>query len=162
MGSQTRSLRLRRKERAAITCGIPHIAHRPARARGVVDDRRLLRGDEALVLGHAVGRIVEVELEVLHPDALEHRLVVVARRLRVRVVARLLEDSVLRVVLDRGVERDLGLCEVARVAGRVVELSQAGGDDALVVRPGRLAVVLAVIRQAAIRSAGGTRVPHWR
>ncbi len=151
MRSKPRRLRLRREQRAPIARRVPHVPDRPVRARRVVDHRRLLRADEPRVLGHAVGRAVEIELEVLHPQPLEHRLVVVARRRRIRVVAALLEDAVLRLERDRGVERDLGLREEARVARREVELREAGGDHALVVYPGCLAVVLAGACQAALR-----------
>ena len=149
MSRKPRRLRLRREQRPPIIRRVPHIAHRPVRPSRVMEHSGLLRPDEARVLRHSVGRAVEVELEVLHPQPLEHRLVVVARRGRVRVVARLFEDPVLRLERDRGVERDFGLREQAGVARREVELGEARGDDALVVRPGRLAVVRAGARQAA-------------
>ena len=85
---------------------------------------------------------------MLHPDTLEHRLVVVAARRRVRVVARLFEDAVHGEERDGRVERDFGLREEGGVARRKVELGEARGDDALVVRPGRLAVVRAGAREA--------------
>lgn len=69
---------------------------------------------------------------------LECDLVVVALCVAVRVVARFLEDVVDGELRDRGVERDLGLVEQRRVAGRGVQSREAGRDDALVVGPGCL------------------------
>ena len=109
-----------------------------------------LSTDEARVLGYAIRRIVEVELEVLHPEALEHRLVVVAPRRRRRAVARLLEDPVLGLEPDRGVERDLGLGDERVVAGRLRERCKPRGDDALVVGPRLLAVVCAGVGETGV------------
>lgn len=142
-------LSLCREQRTARAARVPHVANGPRRARGVVHDRALLRADEALVLGRAVRDEVEVELEVLHPDALEHRLVVVARRRRRRVVARLLEDPVLRLEPDRGVERLLRLRDERGVARRLGERGEPGRDDTLVVDPRLLAVVRARVGEAA-------------
>ena len=150
MRRQPRRLRFRREQRSPIVWRVPHVSHRPVRPCPVVEHGGLLRPNEVRVLRDTVRRAVEVELEMLHPEPLEHRLVVVARRCRIRVVARLLEDPVLRLERDRSVERDFGLREQAGVPCREVELREARGDDALVVRPRRLAVVRAGARQAAM------------
>ena len=148
MRRQPRRLRLRRKQRPPIIRRVPHIPHRPVRPRRIMVHRALLRPNEALVLRPPIGRVVDVELQVLHPEALEHRLVVVAARRRVCVVARLFEDAVHGEERDGRVERDFGLREEGGVARCFVERPEAGGDDALVVCPGRLAVVRAGAREA--------------
>jgi hypothetical protein len=106
-----------------------------------MEDGRVLRTEEAAVLGRTLRVVDEVEvvLQVLRPDALEDELVVVARRGR-GAVTRLLQDPVLRQVRDRRVEGDLGLCEQRSVggAGGDVKRSETGRDDTLVVGPGKL------------------------
>ena len=111
-----------------------------------MNDSALLRPDEARVLRRAVGSIVQVELEVLHPDTLEHSLVVVARRGWRGTVARLLEDVVDGLQPDCSIERDLRLRDEGRITRRLRERCKPGGDDTLVVRPGGLTIVRAGVR----------------
>jgi hypothetical protein len=89
-----------------------------------MEDGRVLRTEEAAVLGRTLRVVDEVEvvLQVLRP------------------VTRLLQDPVLRQVRDRRVEGDLGLCEQRSVggAGGDVKRSETGRDDTLVVGPGKL------------------------
>ena len=113
-----------------------------------MEDRTLLRADEALVLGRTVGRSVEVELDVLHPDALEHRLIVVARRRLHGVVAGLLQDAILRLEPRHRVKRSLCLGDERGVAGRLRKRCQPRGDDSLIVNPSFLAIVRASVGEA--------------
>src|SRR6185369_5259913 len=112
--------------------------------------------DEFTVFG---ARAVPVELiQVPHEDALELRLVAVAAR--AWPLARLGQDARrYRQVAQRRHRDGFRLPEVGAVAGDVVQRGEPADDYALVVGPGRAAVVGAVGGQPVVDQAGRADQP---
>jgi len=98
----------------------------------------------------AVGVVKEI-LNVFHPEALENLLVVITLTAsRVSIIATLDKDVIVCEVLNRRVEGDLGLGQEGGVIVDDGKGTKTGSNDALVVSPRSLTIVLAITVQAIV------------